>query len=559
MKTKPHLILDSYKLGHIDQYPDGTEYVYSNLTARSAAHAKMGKLFDNKVVFFGLQGFIKEFLVEAWNEHFFKRPKDEVIAEYKRRCDNFLGPDAVRTDHIAALHDLGYLPVIIKALPEGSRVDIKVPFLTIRNTLPQFYWLTNYLETVLSDELWQQITVATIAYEYRRILDKYVELTGSDEFFADWQIHDFSMRGMCGWQAAAKAGAAHLIVSRGTDTLPAIDYLEEYYYADVTKELVAGSVPATEHSVMCMGGMVSEVDTFRRLITEVYPRGIVSIVSDTWDFWRVITEYASLLREAIVNREVNALDQAKVVFRPDSGDPVKIITGLRFTEISDLTDFRSFKSEQTGYIDMYGFEDEYDVVKYKGHYFEFSVDATFGYDGDKWGEKIILRKEVPEHEVKGAVECLWDIFGGDMTDKGYKTLNQRVGLIYGDSITLERCEQILQRLMDKGFSAGNIVFGVGSYTYQYMTRDTFGMAVKATWGQVNGVGRDIQKDPKTGDGVKKSATGLLRVEKEGDKFVLYDKQTPNQAMQGALRTVFVDGGVMHEEKFYQIAERLKGA
>jgi nicotinamide phosphoribosyltransferase len=134
---------------------------------------------DNKVVFVGLQGFIKEFLIEAWDAHFFARPKANVVAEYKRRCDNFLGPDAVRTDHIAALHDLGYLPIVIKALPEGSRVDIKVPFLTIRNTLPQFYWLTNYLETVLSDELWQQITVATITYEYRRILNKYVELTGS--------------------------------------------------------------------------------------------------------------------------------------------------------------------------------------------------------------------------------------------------------------------------------------------------------------------------------------------------------------------------------------------
>jgi nicotinamide phosphoribosyltransferase len=540
MQIKPHLILDSYKLGHIDQYPEGTEYVYSNLTARSAAHAKMGKLYDNKVVFVGLQGFVKEFLIEAWNEYFFKRPKDEVVAEYKRRCDNFLGPDAVRTDHIAALHDLGYLPIVIKALPEGSRVDIKVPFLTIKNTLPQFYWLTNYLETVLSDELWQQITIATITYEYRRILNKYVELTGSSPEFADWQIHDFSMRGMVGWHGAAKGGAAHLFVSRGTDTLPAIDYLEQYYGADVTKELVAGSVPATEHSVMCMGGKADEIGTFRRLIKDVYPSGIVSIVSDTWDFWLVITQYTRVLKDDILNRTPNALGQAKVVFRPDSGDPVKIITGLRAIDF-DLLDEDNYYN--------------YDVVIKDGKYYEFEQERC----GDVCNCMLDtqLGREVPEHEVKGAVECLWDIFGGDVTAKGYKTLNQRVGLIYGDSITLQRAEDILQRLMDKGFSAGNIVFGVGSYTYQYITRDTFGMAVKATYGVVNGEARNIQKDPKTGDGMKKSATGLLRVEKEGDKFVLYDQQTEDEADQGELQIVFSNGVLVRNTTFAEIVERLK--
>lgn len=549
MKIIPQLILDSYKLGHIDQYPPGTEYVYSNLTARSAAHAHMGDQYDNKVVFVGLQGFVQEFLMEAWNEHFFARPKAEVLKEYKRRCDTFLGPDSVRTDHIAALHDLGYLPIVIKAVPEGSRVDIKVPFLSIKNTLPQFYWLTNYLETVLSNELWQQITVATITYEYRRILNKYVVATGSDLQFADWQIHDFSMRGMCGWQAAAKAGAAHLFVSRGTDTLPAIDYLEQYYGADVTKELVAGSVPATEHSVMCMGGNAidvelgnEELETFRRLITKTYPSGIVSIVSDTWDFWRVITEYAATLKEEILARKENALGQAKVVFRPDSGDPVKIIAGLKSME---LTSFGNKGYEEVMLA-------EPDCIEFMGQYYEYSTfEKGFGRNG------VALGNGIPLHIVKGAVECLWDIYGGDMTDKGYKTLNQRVGLIYGDSITLARAEEILKRLMAKGFSAGNIVFGVGSFTYQYITRDTFGMAIKATWGQVDGVGRNIQKDPKTGDGMKKSATGLLRVENEGGRFVLYDQQTPEQEKGGVMEQVFLNGHLTRFETFATIVERLK--
>jgi nicotinamide phosphoribosyltransferase len=554
MKAKPHLLLDSYKLGHIDQYPENTQFVYSNFTARSATHARMRASFDNKVVFVGLQGFIKETLIEAWNEGFFKRPKAEVVAEYKRRTDNFLGPDSVRTDHIADLHDLGYLPISIRALPEGSRVDIRVPFLTIVNTHQKFFWLTNYLETVLSNELWKPMTVATLTYEYRRILNKYVELTGSDIGFADWQIHDFSMRGMSGWQDAAKSGAAHLFISRGTDTLPAVDYLETYYGADVTKELVAGSVPATEHSVMCMGGLgEAELETFRRLITKVYPSGIVSIVSDTWDFWKVITVYARTLKEEILSRKENALGQAKVVFRPDSGDPVKIVAGL--TSI-DLT---SSGLGGEGYRAVSDQPTQPDVVQFEGKYYEYDTDWEYGWDGETWGEHIVLGVEVPEHVVKGAVECLWDIFGGDTTAKGYRTLNQRVGLIYGDSITLARAEEILKRLSNKGFSAGNIVFGVGSYTYQYITRDTFGMAVKATYGIVNNEARELFKDPATGDGVKKSARGLLRVTKEGSKYVLNDQQTQLQYVTQPceLVEVFKNGALLVDQKFSDIVERLK--
>lgn len=524
MKNKPHLDLDGYKTGHKSQYPKGTQYVYSNLTARSSRLANMPSTFEEKVVFVGLQGFIKEFLIEAWNEGFFKRPKDVVVAEYKRRMDNYLGPDAVDVSHIAELHDLGYLPLIIKALPEGSRVDIKVPLLTVKNTLPQFFWLTNYIETVMSAELWKPITVATIAYEYRRILNKYVELTGGSPEFADWQLHDFSYRGMSGSTDAAKCGAAHLMAAGfGTDTLPAIDYLEEYYNANSDKELVGGSVPATEHSVMCMGGMENEVDTFRRLITQVYPSGVVSIVSDTWDFWNVITNTAAQLKDEILNRTPNTLGLAKVVFRPDSGDPVKIITGYTEDEI---------------------------IRVHSGIY----VKESYGYDSRKGGDFGV---KLTQAEVDGAVQCLWDIFGGEVNDKGYKTLNQRVSLIYGESITLKREEAILKRLMDKGFSASNIVLGIGSYSYNYITRDTFGMAVKATWGQVNGEARELFKDPATDSGTKKSAKGLLRVEKEGDNFVLYDQQTPEQEKQGLLEPVFKDSKLLYETSSVEIRTRLK--
>src|SRR5579863_2281479 len=160
----PHLT-DFYKTGHIKQYPAGTQYVYSNFTCRSDKWATVLSDFDHKVVFFGLQGACQWLLRDLWNNGFFKIPKDLAISKYKTRMDSCLGAGAVSTDHIAALHDLGYLPVVIKALPEGSRVNIRVPLFTIMNTHPDFYWVTNYLETQLSAVLWGPITSATTSFE----------------------------------------------------------------------------------------------------------------------------------------------------------------------------------------------------------------------------------------------------------------------------------------------------------------------------------------------------------------------------------------------------------
>lgn len=511
--------IDFYKSGHIFQYPAGTESVYSNFTARSDRLAPVLRSglasFEGKVVFVGLQGFVKEFLIQAFDAGFFRLPKAQAVRQYRRRMDNALGPGAVPVDHIAALHDLGYLPVRIKALPEGSRVNIKVPLFTVRETRKEFAWLTNYLETVLSNFNWKPITVATIAHEYRRLLEAYADLTGADAAFIDWQAHDFSARGLSGPEDSMRAGFAHLCSFTGTDTVAAIDYAEQYYGADSDRELVGGSVPATEHSVMSMGGKLDEIGTFRRLITEVYPSGIVSIVSDTWDFWQVITEYAATLKDEILARAPNALGQAKVVFRPDSGDPVKILTGY-------------LPDELAGDADADGM---------------YTVKDTGG--------------KITEAERKGAVECLWDLFGGDLTAKGFRVLHPRVGLIYGDSITLSRAERILERLRIKGYASTNCVFGVGSYSYQYLTRDSFGMAMKATWGMVNGEARELSKDPKTDSGTKKSAVGLLRVEREGDDYVLHDRQTPEQEAGGLLQDVFVDGKLVREHTLAEIRARLR--
>lgn len=491
MKLNPLTCIDYYKADHRRQYPDGTTLVYSNFTPRSAKLSNIPEhLFDGRVTVFGLQYFIKHFLIDTWNAEFFAKPKAEVVAWYKRRMDTSLGKDAIPLGHIEALHDLGYLPICVKALPEGSAVPVKVPALVIYNTHPDFFWLTNYLETILSCYLWKPMTSATVARHYRKLLDQYAAETGTDANFVQFQSHDFSFRGLSGPEDAALSGAAHLTSFVGTDTVPAIDLIEDYYGGDAESELIGCSVPATEHSVMCMGTLDGEIETFRRLITELYPAGIVSVVSDTWDFWKVVTEYAAELKDVILARE------GKLVFRPDSGDPVKILVG--------------------------------DPVAPTG-----------------------------SPAFKGAVECLWEVFGGTETDKGFRLLDSHVGLIYGDSITISRAEAILEGLKAKGLASGNVVFGVGSYTYQYVTRDTFGFAVKSTYGEVNGEGRDIFKDPVTDTGVKKSARGRVGVILVDGVYCLEDRQDSFSPVDCCLREVFRDGKLLIDDSISTIRKRIK--
>lgn len=560
----PMTACDFYKVGHKDMYPKGTTMIYSNFTPRSNRLApSAGAKKPEKILWYGLQGFIKSFLIEAFHYGFFSKPKAVVVSEYKRRVDMSLGEGVVGTEHIAALWDLGYLPIEIKALPEGSLVDIKVPVLTIKNTLPEFFWLTNYLETAISTELWKPTTTATTAFEYRKILTQYAKETGAPLDFVLWQGHDFSYRGLSGLNDAASA-SGHLVSFLGTDTIPAIDYLEAFYGGLNT--FIGGSVPATEHSVMCAGGKESEIETFRRLITEVCPSGVVSIVSDTWDFWHVITDMAAELKPEIMARTPNSIGLNKVVFRPDSGDPVEIICGLEIKEIKadtldeakqwaeDLVEMRV--RAETDHGEM-GDSAPSDYFIFEGQVYLAQVELEWNrYDKQYYyidGSRLVSFEPVELTPAqKGAVQCLWDTFGGTINAEGFKMLDEHVGLIYGDSITLERADQILKRLKAKGFASSNVVFGIGSYTYQYVTRDSFGFAMKATYAEVNGEGSELFKDPATDNGTKKSAKGLLRVEFEEGKFVLYDQQTKEQEAQGCLQTVFKDGKLVKETSIEEI-------
>jgi nicotinamide phosphoribosyltransferase len=324
MNFNPMLLTDFYKIGHPFQYPVGTTNVYSNLTPRKS------RLDDiQKMTFFGLQYFIKEYLITQFNENFFNKTLDEVINEYQRVIKHTIG-DLPTYQHIIDLHNLGYLPIEIKALPEGVEVDMRIPVMTIVNTNPKFYWVTNFIETLLTASTWQTFTSASISKEYKKILTEYAEKTGMPLDFIQWQGHDFSFRGMSSLESAMLSGMGHLIFFTGTDSIPSILALEKYYNGNVTNELIGASVNASEHSVMCSGGKDDELETYRRLLTDVYPSGILSLVSDTYDLWKVCTEYMTELKDVIMNRD------GKLVIRPDSGDPVEIICGMEQIDFNKI-------------------------------------------------------------------------------------------------------------------------------------------------------------------------------------------------------------------------------
>lgn len=517
----PTMQKDVYKEFHGRAYhPDVTE-VYSNYTSRNGS---LSNVKGNKhVAFVGLQYFIKSYLQEEWSE-FFMLPKSLAVKNHKRILSAMLGYP-VDVKYLEELHELGYIPLRIKALQEGTMVPYQVPCMTIVNTKPGFQWLTNMIETVLSCENWPIQTSATTAIEYFKVFKEYAERTGFDLNLVKFQGHDFSFRGMFGKQAAAMSGFGHLASGFvGTDTIPAVLFAEKYYNADVDKELVGCSVDATEHSVTCSWIMEGEIEFFRYLMTEQSPTGILSVVSDTWDFWKLVTEYLPELKDEILKRD------GTIVIRPDSGDPVKILTGYNPIE-------RNYKSD-------------YVNIQTASKYAHFA-----GHDAFKWGCEYYSSKPNGDYtrlescEVKGLIECLWDIFGGTVTDKGYKILDDHIGAIYGDAITLERQKSILERLRIKGF-ASKVVLGIGSYSYQYVTRDTHGSAVKATSIVKNGERIAIYKDPKT-DKKKKSAKGLLMVLKNCDgELILWDDcLEESESMDNKyslLTTVYEDGKLVRE-------------
>jgi nicotinamide phosphoribosyltransferase len=561
----PHMV-DCYKLGHSSMYTEGTDFLYSNLTPRSNKYfkAQAAEGYDGKMVVFGTQGSIME-IVEDWNDSFFSKPKADVIRRYRRRLNGLLGEGVVSTARMEALHDVGYLPLEIKSIDEGARIGMKVPMLTIKNTIPEFFWLVNYLETALSNQIWQMTTNATIAAEYKRILVAAALRTGAAVENVLFQGHDFSMRGMPGYVAASRSGSGHLASFGGTDTVGAVDYIEDYYGfgLDLDAYFIAGSIPATEHAVSSSNiltrakflaeqgatgdiRLMAEADFLLHYINVLNPNGFCSYVADTYDYWGLLTNVLTRddVKAAIMKRE------GRLVIRPDSGDPLEVICGMNpvVGEDGKAVEFETFEEvEQAMFDDTYDLC-EADCVKVGGVFYAV-VQEDFGPSID---QDTIYPYEV----VAGSIRTLYKIFGGTVNAAGFKELDSHIGLIYGDSITLARAAAITTRLEAMGFASTNVVFGIGSYTYQCNTRDTFGTALKATATGVEGELFEIYKDPATGDKLKQSAKGLLYVGKDENGYYLRDQVPAETEQTGELKVRFKDGLFFNLTNIQEIRERL---
>lgn len=496
-------LADGYKAGHYNMYKDDLEVIYSNFTPRSNKYAPEGN--NGKVLNFGQQYVIK-FIVDHFNENFFNKPKEVVIAEIKKDLSDYLGAE-YETKHIEDLHDLGYLPLEIRSLTEGTESPIKVPILFLNNTDTRFAWLTNYLETIISNLLWQPVTTATNVLLMKRIVLEAVKKTDpANIWLADFMLHDFSMRGLSGLDAAIGDGMAFAAVSKGSDNLPAIR-ASQYYYDEIETPIF--SVRASEHSIMTAAGEEGEFDIYKELLTK-FPDGIISLVSDSFNLWRVLTDYLPQLKDLIMSRN------GRLVIRPDSGDPVDIICGFKLEEGETLHENKTNRQYTKEEIEI-----------------------------------------MPEY--KGVIELLWDIFGGIINEQGYKVLDSHIGMIYGEAINQDNIKEIFSRLEAKGFAATNCVFGQGSYSIQYTTRDTWGIACKCIAQQRSGKLIEIFKNPITDSGMKKSAKGLTVVYKnEKGEYYLKDQATLEEvnSNKNELKVIFKDGQFYNNTTLTKIRENI---
>jgi nicotinamide phosphoribosyltransferase len=525
---KPNALyyVDAYKVGHKAMLAPGTTKLYGNWIPRSVKYAPKGV---SKIVSFGQQ-LTWKWLHDTFQENFFNLPKEEAMQFGKDMSMMLMIPydDA----HFGDLYDLGYLPMRVKSLPEGIETNPNIVHMSFINTVDGFAWLVLYLETIVSSLAWKPATAATIALQYRRNLTEWVMKTDpANAWLIPYLAHDFSARGLNPHDMVA-VGLGHATSFRGSDTIITIP-AARYYYGEPMNEVVINSVNASEHSVTCTGifyyegklraglafdaimeyysfdapceGSVEDPDY--KAIAEWmnlrdwlkrFPVGILSVVSDTFDLWKLITYILPRLKDQIMARE------GKLVVRPDSGDPVDIICGTPST-------YAGYKSP--------------------------------GYEN------------LPE--AKGVIELLWDIFGGTINEQGNKVLDPHIGAIYGDSITLERQISIYERLLAKGFACTNIVLGVGSFTYQFNTRDTMGYAAKGAWFEIEEkiTGRDFEdtyregfdifKDPITDDGTKKSLKGRCAVHQdENGEYYVKVQCTEQEENEGLLQVIYEDG------KFY---------
>lgn len=477
MKHNRNLLLmtDVYKLGHLRMYKPGTTKVYSYLCARSTHK-------EQKALFFGLQPYLK--LLE-------QGVTKEDAQEFFTYFTEILGTPVPKDieDKINKLVEIGYIPLEIKAVPEGTFLDNKNVLATVTNTHPEFYWVVGFFESLLL-KVWNTTSVATLSHKFKQLVKERTAKTSDSDFLIPFLVHDFGYRGVSSEETAELSGAAHLVNFCGTDTIPAVKFMKQNYAGE---GLIGASVPASEHSIHCSFGPTEqdELDYINNMM-DLNPTGIVSVVSDAYDYFRMLTITLPKVKEKVLARD------GKYVVRPDSGDPMKILCG--------------------------------------------DPEATVG---------------SPEH--KGTFVLMDELFGSSINSKGFKELNPKVGVIYGDGMYFARYKAILDKMEEMGYANTNLVIGIGGLLLQQHNRDDLGFAFKATYAEINGVATELYKDPATDPG-KRSHKGLMLLIKNDDTgtYETIDKCTEAEEKCGELKQVFLNGKITNLQTLAEIRERANG-
>lgn len=560
--------VDCYKIGHKAMLAPGTTRLYGTEIPRSLKYGPKGA---TKIVNFGKQ-IVWRWINDQFTENFFNRPIEDV-QEFIDDMSLMLG-QPLNGEHFKELHKLGYLPIHVLALPEGAQTKPNIPHSVFINTVDGFAWLTLFLETIASSLTWKPSLAATIALQYRKQAEYWVNKTDKDNIgLVDYMCHDFSARGLNPHDMVS-VGLGHATSFRGSDTLITIPAVR-YYYNEPKGEAVINSVNASEHSVSTTKIFTVGEQQMLEDWMKIFPEGILSVVADTFDLWTLITKYLPTLKEQILGRN------GKLVIRPDSGDPVDIICGESHIVIKS-TNQVDMEIELSEYLESHksNYKDSGSIYVFNGITY-FDVDYSFIDDTDEVEIDLWAESDKNVNSFKGVIELLWNIFGGTINSQGYKVLDPHIGAIYGDSITLERQEEIYKRLEAKGFAATNIVLGVGSYTYQYNTRDSIGLAYKGAWFEVKDCAcsqrglkvegscsdrnrctksYDIYKDPITDDGTKKSLKGFQFVYKDEEGEYQVESQVSEEkgfSEENELKTIFRDGEFFNQVTLTEIRERLK--
>ena len=434
MKLAKNIILntDSYKVSMFKQYPQGTTGVYSYIESRGGRY--------DRTVMFGLQAFIKEYLLEPITQ------ADIDIADEILTAHGEPFPRAM-WQHILDKH-AGYLPVVIRAVPEGTIVPVSNVLATIENTDPECFWLTTWLETALLRAIWYPTTVATQSWTIKQVILDALEKTG-DPSLIDFKLHDFGARGVSSMESASIGGASHLINFMGTDTISGILFAREYYDAGI-----AGfSIPAMEHSTVTSWGRDGEVDAYRNMLNQyAKPGAVLAIVSDSYDIYNAVDKlWGEELRQQVID------SGATVVIRPDSGDPEIICRNLvqkldaKFGSTVNSKGFRVLNNVRL--IQGDGIN-EHTVRCILGSF------QAYGYSADNiaFGMGGALLQQVDRDTQKFAMKCSsaeingeWvDVQKDPITDSGKKSKAGRVTLWKGGSEWVSTVDQP-KGWFDRGF------------------------------------------------------------------------------------------------------------